>query len=167
LLKLEERGIVFNFTNRGLVGTGGGWKIQEAQRIPGVDFRKKVEELLGIKDEHCLDLYGMVEGNGWMMHCPEGHYLHIPHTHYHAMVLDDEYKPKGYGEYGRFAFLDGSTFSYPGFIVSGDRVRILEQCPVCDRIGPVLEPEITRIKGQEMRGCAEEMRRMMSVDIGK
>ena len=52
-------------------------------------------------------------------------------------------------------------------MVSGDRVRMLEHCPVCDRPGPVLEPEIKRDSGQEMRGCAEEMRRMLSADLGR
>ena len=164
--KLDETGKTFDFAGRGGIGTGGGWKIYEHKRLSVTDFRKKVEEIFGIQPHHCLDIYGMVESNGWMTHCPEGHYLHIPHTHYHPLVLDEEFQPKGYGEYGRFAFLDGSTQSYPGFMISGDRVRLLDHCPVCDRPGPVLEPEVTRASGQEMRGCAEEMRKMMSVDIG-
>jgi hypothetical protein len=165
--KLEEEGKNFNFAGKGAVLTGGGWKVYEDKRMPVADFRKKVEELLGIRPEHCLDFYGMVEGNGWMTHCPEGHYLHVPHSYYHAMVLDEEMKPISYGEYGRFAFLDGSAFSYPGFIVSGDRVKLLEHCPVCDRPGPVLEPEIKRASGEEIRGCAEEMRKMLAADLGR
>jgi phenylacetate-coenzyme A ligase PaaK-like adenylate-forming protein len=164
--KLKEQGRSFDFSNRSAILTGGGWKVQEKHRMPVSDFRKQMEDVLGVNPEHCLDLYGMVEGNGWMVHCPEGHYLHIPYTYYHPLVLDDEFKPIGYGEWGRFAFLDGSTFSYPGFIISGDKVRMLEQCPVCDRPGPVLEPEVTRASGKEMRGCAEELRRMISMDAG-
>lgn len=164
--KLEEDGKTFDFSNRGAVLTGGGWKIHENKRMPLEIFRGMVKKYLGINDEYCLDLYGMVEGNGWMIHCPEGHYLHIPHSYYHPLILDKEYIPIGYEEWGRFAFLDGSTFSYPGFIISGDRVRLLERCPVCDRPGPVLEPEVSRDKGQEMRGCAEEVRKMISSDIG-
>ena len=52
-------------------------------------------------------------------------------------------------------------------IVTGDQVRLLERCPVCDRPGPVLEPEIKRAAGEEIRGCAEEMRKMLSSDLGK
>ncbi len=165
--KLEEDGRNFDFADRGAILTGGGWKVHENQRISVINFRKKVQQTLGIKPEHCLDFYGMVEGNGWMTHCPEGHYLHVPHSYYHAMVLDDELKPMGYGKYGRFAFLDGSTFSYPGFIVSGDKVKLLEHCPVCDRPGPVLEAEIKRAAGEETRGCAEEMRKMIAADLGR
>ncbi len=164
--KLKEDEITFDFSDRGAVLTGGGWKIHEHKRMPVEEFREMVKDTLGINDEHCLDLYGMVEGNGWMIHCPEGHYLHVPHTYYHPLILDNEYKPVGYGEWGRFAFLDGSTHSYPGFIISGDRVRLLEHCPKCGRPGPVLEPEVERDAGQEMRGCAEEVRKMISTDIG-
>ncbi|MCD6468151.1 MAG: hypothetical protein J7L32_02415 [Thermoplasmata archaeon] len=167
MTKLQEDGRTFDFADRGGVITGGGWKIQEDRRVPVAEFRKMVKDTLGINEEYCLDVYAMVESNGIMAHCQEGHYLHIPHSYYHPLVLDEDFKPKGYGEYGQFAFLDSSTYSYPGFIISGDRVRILEHCPVCDRPGPVLEPEVTRVRGAEMRGCAEEVRRMLSTDLGR
>jgi hypothetical protein len=165
--KLQKEGKSFDFGERGGVGTGGGWKAYEGSRVPVVEFRKQVEKVLGIPEKFCLDVYGMVEGNGWMVHCPEGHYLHAPYSYYKPLVLDAEYKPIGYGEWGRFAFLDAAAYSYPGFIISGDKVRMLEHCPVCDRPGPVLEPEIKRAAGEEIRGCAEEVRRMLSADLSK
>ncbi len=165
--RLEKKGETFDFGDNGAIGTGGGWKIYENERMPVEKFRKRINDLLGIPEEQCLDLYGMVEGNGWMVHCPEGHYLHIPYSYFHPLILDDEYEPVGYGEWGRFAFLDPLAESYPGFIMSGDKVRMLEHCPVCDRPGPVLEPEIKRSHGEEMRGCAEEMRRVLSMDLGE
>lgn len=165
--KLKHDGKSFDFGERGGVATGGGWKIHEHQRMPVSEFRKEVEEVLGIPGKYCLDVYGMVEGNGWMVHCPEGHYLHAPYSYFKPLVLDEEFKPAEYGEWGRFAFLDAAAFSYPGFIVTGDRVRLLKRCPVCDRPGPVLEPEVKRAKGEDIRGCAEEVRRMLSSDLGR
>jgi hypothetical protein len=165
--KLQKDGRGFDFSERGGVATGGGWKAYEGVRVPVSEFRKQVEKVLGIPEKYCVDIYGMVEGNGWMVHCPEGHYLHSPYSYYKPLVLDSEYKPVGYGEWGRFAFLDAAAFSYPGFVMSGDKVRMLEHCPVCDRPGPVLEPEIKRASGEEIRGCAEEVRRMLSADLGK
>jgi len=165
--KLKKQGKSFDFSDRGFVATGGGWKIHEDKRLTVPQFRKEVEEVLGIPEKYCLDVYGMVEGNGWMVHCPEGHYLHVPYSYYKPIVLNDEYEQIGYGETGRFAFLDATTESYPGFITTGDRVKLLEHCPVCDRPGPVLEPEVKRVMGAEIRGCAEEMRTMMTRDVGR
>ncbi|HDM66881.1 MAG TPA: hypothetical protein ENG62_00645 [Thermoplasmatales archaeon] len=165
--RLKEEGRRFNFGENGGVATGGGWKIHESKRLPVTEFMKEVEEYLGIPNKYCLDIYGMVEGNGWMVHCPEGHYLHVPYTYYKPLVLDEEFQPVGYGETGRFAFLDAAAFSYPGFIITGDQVKLLERCPVCDRPGPVLEPEVKRVKGEDIRGCAEEVRRMLSADLGR
>lgn len=163
--KLKEQGRSFDLGDRGAVLTGGGWKVHEHERIPETEFRKDVQDVLGIPPKNVIDLYGMVEGNVWMTQCPEGHYLHIPNCYVHPMVLDDSYRPLGYGKLGRFAFLDGSMGSYPGFIITNDRVRLLERCPVCDRPGPVLEPGVTRVPGKESRGCAEEVRKMISVDM--
>ena len=165
--KLRKDGKSFDFGERGRVRTGGGWKIQENVRIPHADFRKWIQDVLGIPEKHCLDCYGMVEGNGWIVQCPEGHYLHAPYTYYRPLVLDDNLVPAGYGEWGRFAFLDALAQIYPGFIISGDRVRMLERCPVCDRPGPVLEPEIQRAKGEEVRGCAEELRSVLAEGLAR
>ena len=164
---LEKAGKSFDFGERGEIGTGGGWKIYENRRIPHAEFRRRVQDVLGIPETRCLDSYAMVEGNGWMVQCPEGHYLHVPNTFYKPLVLGDDLVPTGYGEWGRFAFLDAMAQSYPGFIISGDRVRLLEHCPVCDRPGPVLEPEVQRAKGEEVRGCAEELRRVLARDLAE
>ena len=164
--RLKEEGRSFDVGARGLVLTGGGWKVHEKKRMPEEEFRKDIKDYLGIPAENVIDMYGMVEGNGWMVQCPEGHHLHVPMSYIHPMVLDDNFDPVGYGEYGRFAFLDGSIYSYPGFIITGDRVRMRERCPTCGRPGPVLEPGITRIAGKETRGCAEEVRKVMSSDMG-
>ncbi|MEA2055036.1 MAG: hypothetical protein U9O96_08045 [Candidatus Thermoplasmatota archaeon] len=163
--KMRREGIKFDFGERGAVLTGGGWKVHENKRMPVKDFREKVKKFIGIPEKQCLDLYGMVEGNGFMAHCPEGHYFHIPHNYYHPLVLDENNELVGYGEYGKFAFLDSLAQSYPGFIFTGDRVKLLERCPVCDRPGPVLEPEVKRMAGEEIRGCAEEMRKMLLSDL--
>jgi len=163
--KLQADGKSFDFGENSFVLTGGGWKVRENVRIPVKDFRKQVDDVLGIPEASCLDLYGMVEGNGFMVHCSEGHYLHTPYTFYKPLVLNDDLTPADYGEVGRFAFLDALAGSYPGFIITGDRVRMLEHCPVCGRPGPVLEPEVYRAKGQEMRGCAEEARRTFARDF--
>ena len=163
--RLQADGKSFDFGESSFVLTGGGWKVQENVRMSVKDFRRQVYDVLGIPEASCLDLYGMVEGSGFMVHCPEGHYLHSPYTFYKPLVLNDDLTPADYGEVGRFAFLDALAGSYPGFIITGDQVRMYEHCPVCDRPGPVLEPEVYRAKGQELRGCAEEVRSIFARDF--
>ena len=77
------------------------------------------------------------------------------------LVLDEDLNQKGYNEYGRFAFIDPIPDSYPGFIITGDKVKLLEKCPVCNREGPVLDIEVTRLPGVEGRGCAAVMAELM------
>ena len=162
LNSLQNEGKRFDFGERGTVVTGGGWKAFENARSPLANFRKLVDHVLGIPETRCMDCYTMCESNGMMVQCPEGHYLHAPYTYFKPLALDDALTPIGYGESGRFAFLDAVAGSYPGFIISGDHVRLLERCPVCDRPGPVLEPEVRRAEGEEVRGCAEEVQRVLA-----
>jgi hypothetical protein len=158
---LERQGRCFEFGERGMVMTGGGWKVTKETGI-SFTFRKRVEETLGIPETRCLDLYGMSEMNTMAFTCPEGHYFHLPYTWLKPMVFDKSLTPVSYGESGRFAFLDGLGGSFPGFILSGDEVRMHEHCPVCDRPGPVLEPEIKRAKGEEVRGCTAVLSRVLA-----
>jgi long-chain-fatty-acid---luciferin-component ligase len=156
---LQKEGKSFDFGERGLIFTGGGWRINENARIPLADFRKQVQEVLGIPETHYADGYSSTELNEGLLECPEGHYRHVPYTILKPFVLGKDFTPVGYGEWGRFAFLDALANSYPGFFMTGDEVRMLEHCPVCDRPGPVLDPEIKRAKDEEERGCGETVRR--------
>jgi hypothetical protein len=167
LERLRKAGRRFAFGERGWVGTAGGWKAFEGARIPLADFRARVEEVLGIPGRCCLDMYAMVESNACLLHCPEGHFLHAPHAFFRPMVLGPDGRPLPWGEWGRFAFLDAAASSYPGFIATGDRARMLERCPACDRPGPVLDPEVGRMAGAEARGCAEEVRRLFAAGLGE
>lgn len=161
---LRQAGRRFAFAERGWVGTAGGWKNFEGERVSLADFRARVEEGLGIPGRNCLDMYAMVESNACLLQCPEGHCLHVPHQYFRPLVLGADDRPLPAGRWGRFAFLDAAAASYPGFIATGDRVRLLERCPACDRPGPVLDPEVNRFAEAGLRGCAEELRRLAAAD---
>jgi hypothetical protein len=83
------------------------------------------------------------------------------------MILDDNQGHIGYDEWERFAFLDPIANSYPGYIITGDRVKLLEKCPVCGKPGPVLESDITRMAGAEAKGCANLMGELMAEEFKK
>ncbi len=162
---LDRMGKHYELGERGSLMTGGGWKTLGNQVISAEHFRQRVGEVFGIPETRCSDLYGMVEMNAMLSTCREGHYYHIPYTWLKPFVLDHTLTPVGYGEWGRFAFLDALARSYPGFVMTGDQVRLLEHCPVCDRPGPVLDRVIKRMPSEDMRGCAEEVRRVFNQDL--
>jgi hypothetical protein len=139
--------------------TGGGWKAEEDKRTPEEIFREKVQEVLGIPQERFHDVYAMSECSSIFLSC-EGHYKHVPPTIV-PLVLDENLNQIGYNKFGRFAFIDPIPDSYPGFIITGDKVKLLEKCPVCKREGPVLDIEVSRLPGVEGRGCAAVMDELM------
>lgn len=148
-----------------VVFTGGGWKIFEHEKVPLNTFADLVEKTLGIPHSSYVDVYGMSEMNGLAVSCKSG-YKHL-HPWIQPMVLDDHEGNLGFGEFGRFAFLDPIAHSYPGYIMTGDRVKLLKRCPVCDKTGFVLESDISRMAGAEAKGCANLMRGMMAEELGK
>lgn len=155
--QMKKEGLKFDFAGRCSVITGGGWKNEVRDEIPGDLFREEVKMALGC--ENVLDVYGMAEGNVWGVHCPEGHYLHITSGFALPVVLSETGHVLPYGTEGRFAFLDASITSYPAFIRTGDKVKMYKQCPVCNRPGPVLDPLITRFSNSEQGGCISVMQR--------
>lgn len=163
--KIEKKGLRFNI-EKGMVITAGGWKAFSGFEIPGETFRNRANKIFGIPQENCRDIYGMVECNALNASC-EGHYKHIPHSIVYPMALDEDSEPVGFGEYGRYAFLDPMANSYPGFIMTGDRVKILEKCPVCNKPGPVICEDISRLSGIQDRGCGAALARMFSEEVMK
>jgi long-chain-fatty-acid---luciferin-component ligase len=163
---LEKKGSHIKLRDDTIIMTAGGWKMVTGAPMTDKEFRARLKEAWGVSDENCRDIYGMSECSGLFPDC-EGHYKHIPQSFIYPMVLGDDLKPLGFGQYGRFAFLDALPDSYPGFIMTGDRVRLLESCPVCDRIGPVVESDISRIKGSDDRGCSAVMGQLMASGIAK
>jgi phenylacetate-coenzyme A ligase PaaK-like adenylate-forming protein len=156
--RMKTEGITLQLDDSQVL-TGGGWKAEEDKRAPEKAFREKVEEILGIPQHHYHDVYAMSECSSVFLSC-EGHYKHIPPV-IHPLVLDDDLQPLGYNESGRFAFIDPLPTSYPGFIITGDHVKLIEHCPICKRDGPVLDIEVTRMPGVEGRGCAAVMAELM------
>lgn len=159
LARMEKENITLNLKDSQVM-TGGGWKSEENKRLPEEKFREKIKKILGIPQNRFHDIYAMSECSSVFLSC-EGHYKHVPPTII-PIILNEELNPIGYGKYGRFAFIDPLPKSYPGFIVTGDRVKLLEKCPKCNHEGPVLDIEVSRMPGSEGRGCAAVMADLMS-----
>ena len=166
MLRLKEKEKQLHLGEKdSVLVTGGGWKIFESRKVSEQEFAALAEETLGIPPDRYFDVYGMSEMNGIAVSCT-GRYKHL-HPWIHPMVLDDNEGVIGYDTWGRFAFLDPVANSYPGFIITGDRVRLLESCPGCGKPEPVLDSDITRMVGAEAKGCANLMRGLMAKELSK
>lgn len=166
MISMQHKNIILDLgESNSIVFTGGGWKIFEDRKVPQTEFAALVEKTLGIPADSYVDVYGMSEMNGLGVSC-KGGYKHL-HPWIYPMVLDDHEGNLGFGKWGRFGFLDPVANSYPGYIITGDRVKLLKRCPVCDKSGYVLEADITRMAGAEGKGCANLMRGLMAEEFKK
>lgn len=109
---IEKYDLKLNLGPDSWLQTGGGWKGKADKEIPKKEFRKLIQERLGIPEKNQRDLFGMVEHGIPYVDCEEGN-LHIPN---YARVFvrspfDLSLRPKG--ERGLLHFLCSYNFSYP------------------------------------------------------
>jgi hypothetical protein len=150
LIKMEKEGISVDIPNTRvtLISGWGG--------VSPTKLKDKAENVLGVSEDRCICTYGMNECSTAARSCGIHHdgriYYHIPPT-LQAYVRDEEGNLYEEGE-GRFAFIDPLPTSYPGFIVTGDMVEILRECPdcACGLKGPVIT-NIRRAPTEDIKGC--------------
>lgn len=162
LAEIEASGKDLRIGDGWTVATGGGGWLGMSQE----ELYARIERVLGIPSANCRDVYGMAEKVFAFPSC-EGHYYHIPYSVIQPYVLDDNFEPVGYGEWGRWAFIDPVPVAYPGYVISEDKVKLLETCPVCGRLGPVVSPPVSRMPGLEEGGCSAMMRKLMDQEVAK
>ena len=148
---LAARGETLALRPGSLVLFGGGWKSFTGQRISREELVGLMAERLGLPATHIIEGYSMTEINAFMLRCEHGRF-HIPPL-IEPVIFDEELLPmSGSDLRGVFGFLDPLASAYPGFLVSGDEVRLLAgDCP-CGLTGPAVT-EIGRARAREMKGC--------------
>lgn len=133
------------------VVTGGGWKGRTA--IPRAELVERVAEHLGVPRERYVDTYSTSELNTVFPSCVDDRY-HIPPC-VEPVVVDGLLAPvDGDDVEGTLAVLDPFALSYPGFVVTGDAVRLRRDPCGCGLTGPSLAGPIVRADGAGERGCA-------------
>jgi phenylacetate-coenzyme A ligase PaaK-like adenylate-forming protein len=109
---IEKNNLTIDLGKDSWLQTGGGWKGKADKEIPKHEFRKMIQERLGIPVEHQRDLFGMVEHGIPYVDCALGN-LHIPNYArvYTRSPKDLSLLPKG--QRGLLHFLCSYNFSYP------------------------------------------------------
>lgn len=150
LLRLDER---FDLSEAFLM-TGGGWKKLESEAVSHEEFKKRLQEVCGLR--HFLDHYGMVEQTGAIYaECECGH-LHA--SIYSDVIVRDyrDFTPLPVGEQGVIEVVSVLPRSYPGHaLLTEDEGVILgeDDCP-CGRKGKYIQI-LGRMKSAELRGCSD------------
>jgi hypothetical protein len=134
--------------------TGGGWKADTP--LAPEDLAELVQGSLGLPPASLSDGYSSTESNVVLAMCPNRRY-HVPPV-VDALVLDALLRPiDGDDVTGTLALLDPFAGSYPGFLITGDRARLVRHpCP-CGLAGPALLEPIRRGPGFDARGCSGAM----------
>jgi hypothetical protein len=130
---------------------GGGWKAFTGERIERETLVKMISDTFNVPDTQIIEGYSMTEINGVIVRCEHGRF-HLPPM-IEPVILDDDLSPlTGNDIRGAFGFLDPFAVSYPGFIISGDNVRLQTGECACGLMGPAVM-NIERAPGREVRGC--------------
>lgn len=148
---IEKHNIRLDLGPDSWLQTGGGWKGKADKEIPKTEFRKFIEERLGIPAAHQRDLFGMVEHGIPYVDCEEGN-LHIPN--YARVYVRSPYdlSLRKKGERGLLHFLCSYNFSYPApSLLTTDYGRV-GTCS-CKRGGDILILE-GRAGVSKHKGCA-------------
>lgn len=109
---IEKHNIHLDLGTDSWLQTGGGWKGKADKEIPKLEFRKFIQERLGIPQKNQRDLFGMVEHGIPYVDCEEGQ-LHIPNYSRVYIRSPHDLSLKGRGERGLIHFLCSYNFSYP------------------------------------------------------
>jgi len=141
--------------------TGGGWKSFTGERVSPQALRNLAEKTLGIDAAHYIDAYSTTELNCTFSSCAEGRY-HIPPL-VEPVVLDEAFMGAvGEQGFGTLGFLDPFAVSYPGFVITGDQGRLAHARCRCGLTGWLIDGEIQRASGLEIKGCGGVLASIMA-----
>ncbi|MBU2488147.1 MAG: hypothetical protein KKA60_02025 [Proteobacteria bacterium] len=130
---------------------GGGWKSFTGERIPEAELLAVLSETFGIEPMAVCEGYSMTEIQALMLKCPHGLY-HVP-PHLEVVLLDEGLNAMDEtSTTGILGVLDPFAGSYPGFLVTGDSVRMASGPCACGRPGLAIA-QVERSPGREVKGC--------------
>lgn len=140
--------------SKGILLHGGGFKKLQAEAVDNETYKKKLNEVCGIR--RVCNYYGMVEQTGSIfMECECGR-LHA--SNYSDIIIRDpeDFSVCKEGETGLIQLLSVLPDSYPGHsILSEDLGQLIgeDDCP-CGRMGKTFKI-LGRIQKAEVRGCSD------------
>ncbi len=150
-----------------LVITIGGWKRREGEKIPREKFDREIGSALGIDHaSNIRDAYNMVEINTVIFEC-KSKVKHCPPWMTVRARDSRTLESLPSGQSGLLSFLDPTSLSYPGFVLSDDFGKVEHQAACsCGIVGDTVSIE-RRVNRVEARGCALKLETLTSDTASK
>lgn len=138
----------------GIMLHGGGWKKIQEESVSAEEFKKCLEQYIGIQKVH--EYYGMVEQTGCIYVACEHGFLHA--STFSDIIIRDakDFSECEVGQEGLIQVLSMIPKSYPGHSILTEDKGVIwgeDTCP-CGRKGKYFKV-CGRIKNAEIRGCSD------------
>lgn len=133
---------------------GGGWKKLIDEKVERDEFKRKIQEVSGIKS--CHDYYGMVEQTGSI-------FIECEHGHFHCSIYSDvitrnptDFSVCENDQRGLLQLISLIPHSYPGYSILSEDVGVIHGADTCQcgRKGKFFSV-LGRIAKAEVRGCSD------------
>ena len=153
LKEMKAEGIFLKMPKKSLVTVGGGWKQFYAEQVDKKEFYQLVEEVLGIKEENCVEFFGAVEHPILYTDCRH-HHFHIP-SYARVVIRDvDTLKPVKHGQIGLVNLMTPMVEATPLLSIMTDDLGVIHDEPcACGAKSPWLEI-IGRVGIKDIQTCA-------------
>jgi hypothetical protein len=148
---MSERGRGISLKKGSLALFGGGWKSFTGETLERERLASMLADTFDLPPERIIEGYSMTEINVLLIRCAFGRF-HLPPL-IEPVIFDAALDPiEGQDISGTFRFLDPLALCYPGFIISGDYVRMVDGPCECGLTGPAIT-DIGRVRNREVKGC--------------
>ncbi len=159
LSQMREEGIRLKLPKGSLIAFGGGWKQHAAQKVDKETMYQLIYEVLGIKEDHCLEFFGAVEHPILYCACSK-HHFHIP-IYSRVVIRDvDTLEPVPDGTPGLVNLITPMIHSAPLVSIMTDDLGILHHGCACGISSPYLEL-LGRVGMEDITTCAAGAENLM------
>jgi len=149
--ELESYGLSILLKRSSLVLIGGGWKGFDGEKVERTEMEASLVRSFGLESKAILEGYSMTESSILTMRCDYGRF-HFPPL-MEPVFLDESLRPiEAHEADAIFGFLDPLATSYPGFIITSDRVHMVRGDCACGLTGAAVT-SIGRYNGDGVKGC--------------
>ena len=145
----------------------GGWKKLSGEKIDKEEFRRKLSEHFGIREQNIIDAYGFGESNCLALDLCSKRRMHIPPTVL-AVTRDPEtLEIQDYGKEGLLSVWDPTMHSFPSFVITDDIVKLTEpfKCE-CGLTTQTME-YVGRAPEAELRSCGLRLQKSLTEEDEK